>query len=61
MRIRIITGVVLSLFFASLIYFQGWYFRIVVMLASAFCMFELYDAFRKKAVRGVSGGAAGRV
>lgn len=51
MRIRIITGVVLSLFFASLIYFQGWYFRIVVMLASAFCMFELYDAFRKKGMQ----------
>lgn len=51
MRIRIITGVVLSLFFASLIWLQGWYMRIIVMIATSFCMFELYDAFRKKGMK----------
>ena len=51
MRVRVITGIVLSVFFASLMYFQGWYFRIVVMIATCFCMFEIYDAFRKKGMK----------
>lgn len=51
MRVRIITGVVLSLFFISLMWFQGWYLRIVAMIATSFCMFELYDAFRKKGMK----------
>lgn len=51
MRVRIITGVVLGLFFTSLMWFQGWYLRIVAMIATSFCMFELYDAFRKKGMK----------
>ena len=51
MRVRVITGVILSIFFASLVWVQGWYFRIVTMIATCFCMFELYDAFRKKGMK----------
>lgn len=53
MRVRVITGIILSLFFASLVLIQGWYLRIVVMLATSICMFELYDAFRKKGMKPV--------
>ena len=48
MNARLITGAVLTLFYLSLVYFQGWYFKITVVIASCLCMYELYDAFRKK-------------